>query len=119
MLQAQLSRLFTISELADVVGKDIATVRKWFEKTPGVRRYPRGYSTQKPSLVIPEPIARGKLKDIGLTDEEIHTLLIEPHDARCREEEEREKNPPPVVPKRPTAKSKSKKTETTGRRPRK
>jgi len=113
MALAQPARLFALSELAACVGKDIATVRKWFEGLPGVRKYPRGSSNQKPSLGIPEAVARKKLKEIGLSDEEINGLLIEPHDRR-RQEEERK----PSLAERTPAKRKPK-LEPAGRKPRK
>jgi hypothetical protein len=88
-------RHFTASEIARFVRKDLATVRKWFELVPGVRKYPRGYGKQKPSLAIPELIARAKLIDIGFSEAEILAGLVEPHDRRLREEAQTAEPTPP------------------------
>jgi hypothetical protein len=111
-LQGSFVRIFALSEIARFVKKDLATVRKWFERIPGVRKFPRGYGKQKPSLGIPEPIARVKLIDIGFSAEEISTGLVEPFDQRLEEERTRAESPPPAPLKRtPKSKLKSKAPE--------
>jgi hypothetical protein len=121
MTPAQAVRLFALREVAGCVGKDIATVRKWFvdvegKPVDGVRQYPRGHSTQKPSLGIPESIVCKKLKEIGFSDAEIKYGLIEPHDRRHPAAEE-DKPAAPAPPKK-RAKRKHRKAESNGRRPR-
>jgi hypothetical protein len=88
-------RMFTLVEIAEFVGKDRSTVRKWFENLPGVLKYPRGAGNQKPTLDIPESIARAKLVEIGHSLEAIEAGLIEPHDRRLMAEPE-----PVVLPRK-------------------
>jgi hypothetical protein len=112
-------RSFTPAEIARFTRKDLATCRKWFERVPGVRKYPRGFGNQKPSLGIPELIARKRLLDIGYSEEEILAGLIEPHDRRLLEEtrpQVEEPTPPAAPPKRAKTPIKNKTASQPGKR---
>jgi len=109
------ARIFALSVIARFVGKDLATVRKWFDRIPGVRKYPRGYGKQNPSLGIPEAILRAKLMEIGYTPAEIDTGLLEPYDRRLIEDAHlpaEGSSPPPHPPKIAGKSGKSRKPKT-------
>lgn len=73
---------FSPAVIAIFVDKDVSTVKRWFLKVPGVRKFPRGLGAQNPSLEIPEAVMRDKLREIGYSDAEIDTGLVIPHRQR-------------------------------------
>jgi hypothetical protein len=70
-----LSENVSIEELAAFFLRSVLTVRKWFDRVPGVIRTPRG--GQRPTITVPPEVLRKWMSERGHPDEVIDTFLAE------------------------------------------